>query len=90
MTASDQSGVELEASANDQSGINDQIELGNILTSIGVAAYIWDIETDRISWSESGPALLQVSGHEAIATGAQIGRLFKKKFPNSLSRTILH
>lgn len=90
MTAIDQNKVVAEGPTCDPSRTCDQIELGTILTSIGEAAYLWDIETDRICWSESGPALLQVSGHEVISTGSKIGRLFKKKFPNSLHRTIMN
>jgi len=70
--------------------IEDNLELSNILTSIGEAVYEWDIATDRLRWSEGGPALLQVESHEAISTGAQIGRLFKKKYPNSIYNTVMN
>ena len=70
--------------------ISDNIELSDILTSIGEAVYDWEIATDQLRWSDGGPALLQVQNHDAICSGTKIGRLFKKKYPNSIYNTIMN
>jgi len=66
-----------------------QIDLSLVLNTVGEAVYEWDIGSDNILWSDSGPKVLQVDGPEAIATGRQMGQLFEKNNPNSLYNTIM-
>lgn len=69
--------------------LEQHLDLSSVMGAIGEAAYNWDVASDNVAWSESGPRLLQVDGLDAIATGRQMGRLFAKNNPNSLYNTIM-
>lgn len=45
-----------------------------ILASTGQAAYVWDLESDALSWSENAVTVLAAEAPEAIATGRAFAR----------------
>lgn len=51
-------------------------DLQNILNSVGVAIYEWDIRTDRLSWSLGASRLLGIADEANLSTGRRYAFLF--------------
>ncbi len=49
----------------------------SILASLGQAAFVWDIATDAISWSESTEAVFPDIAAASLATGAEFAKLIE-------------
>lgn len=51
------------------------VDCAEILRSAGEAAYIWQIETDRLIWSDNAPAILGLRDERPIASGRAYANL---------------
>jgi diguanylate cyclase (GGDEF)-like protein len=52
-------------------------EAASILAELGQAAFVWDLATDRISWSAAGAGLFEDIPAERIATGGELSKLIE-------------
>jgi len=59
-------------------------QTSTILASLGLAAFVWDIASDEISWSDRLSAVFPEIPAEALASGAEFARLIE---PNGSIRT---
>ena len=49
----------------------------NILASLGQAAFVWDIATDAITWSDHAEAVFSDIPPASLASGAEFSRLIE-------------
>lgn len=60
----------------------------SILSSVGDAVYSWDIESDRMTWSQNASDILGVSDIALISSGQGFAVATDSASPTSLQRTI--
>ena len=48
-----------------------------ILASLGQAAFVWDIATDAITWSDHADAVFSEIPPHSLASGAEFSRLIE-------------
>jgi len=60
----------------------------SILSSVGEAVYSWDIESDRITWSQNASEILGVNDMAQIASGSGYAVVTDASSPTSLQSTI--
>lgn len=53
-----------------------EIDLAGVLGAVGEAAYVWDVASDRLSWSDNARAVLGLGPEARIDTGARFAALF--------------
>src|SRR6202012_4093546 len=54
-------------------------QTATILASLGQAAFVWDIASDAIGWSDHVSAVFPDIPAEALASGAEFARLIEPK-----------
>ena len=52
-------------------------EPGRIMASLGQAAFVWDIASDAIAWTDQAAALFQDIPAQALASGAEVAKLLE-------------
>src|SRR6185312_6116546 len=52
-------------------------QASTILASLGQAAFVWDIATDAMAWSEHAASVFSNIPAEALASGAEFSRLIE-------------
>src|SRR5438132_10407038 len=52
-------------------------QASSILASLGQAAFVWDLATDAIAWSDNAAAVFPDIPAEALASGAEFARLIE-------------
>lgn len=60
----------------------------SILSSVGEAVYSWDIESDRMTWSQNASEVLGVNDMAQISSGSGYGVVTDAASPTSLQATI--
>lgn len=60
----------------------------SILSSVGEAVYSWDIESDRITWSQNASEILGVNDMAQISSGSGYAVVTDASSPTSLQSTI--
>ena len=60
----------------------------SILSSVGEAVYSWDIETDRLTWSQNASEVLGVNDIAQICSGSGYAVVTDSASPTSLQATI--
>lgn len=71
-----------------QGGAQSQLDARSILSSVGEAVYSWDIESDRITWSQNAVEILGIAEMGQIASGAGYAVATDAASPTSLQSTI--
>ena len=52
-------------------------QAADILVSLGQASFVWDIGSDRLTWSENASSVFADISPESLATGAELARLIE-------------
>lgn len=60
----------------------------SILSSVGEAVYSWDIESDRMTWSQNAGEVLGINDLSQIASGSSFAVVTDSASPTSLQATI--
>ncbi|HRJ70258.1 MAG TPA: bifunctional diguanylate cyclase/phosphodiesterase [Beijerinckiaceae bacterium] len=64
------------------------LDARSILSSVGEAVYSWDIESDRITWSQNAVDVLGIAEMAQISSGAGYAVVTDSASPTSLQSTI--
>jgi len=54
-------------------------QTSTILACLGQAAFVWDLATDSIAWSDHAGAIFADIPPEALASGAELAKLIEPK-----------
>ena len=52
-------------------------QAADILASLGQASFVWDIGSDRLTWSENAASVFADIPAEALASGAEFAKLIE-------------
>ncbi|MFJ5489600.1 GGDEF-domain containing protein, partial [Hansschlegelia beijingensis] len=59
-----------------QPGLSDGSPIAELLTAVGQAAYVWDIETDRLDWTAAAHEVLGLAATTPIDSASRFAALF--------------
>lgn len=59
-----------------QPGLSDGSPIAELLTAVGQAAYVWDIETDRLEWTDAAHEVLGLAATTPIDSASRFAALF--------------